>query len=136
LTITFVDAGVLISAARGISGNSRSALTILDDPNRFFVSSMFVPLEVLPKASFYQRVDERDFYETFFRKVERWAPVGKELLEGAFRVASDNGLSAIDALHVAAALVVGADELITTEKPTKPIHRVKGVPLRVVYLPS
>ncbi|NCR04519.1 MAG: type II toxin-antitoxin system VapC family toxin [Microcystis aeruginosa LG13-03] len=36
-------------------------------------------------------------------------------------IAGTYGLAAMDALHVAAALQIQADELITTEKPTKPI---------------
>lgn len=47
---TFLDAGVLISAARGTDGMALQALEILDDTNRAFVSSIFVKLEVLPKA--------------------------------------------------------------------------------------
>jgi len=30
-------------------------------------------------------------------------------------------------VHVAAALQIQADELITTEKPTKPMHRVREI---------
>ncbi|WP_334951383.1 hypothetical protein [Nostoc sp.] len=33
----------------------------------------------------------------------------------------------MDALHVAAALSVGAEELVTTEKRTKPMHRVTSI---------
>ncbi|WP_242058310.1 hypothetical protein [Microcoleus sp. FACHB-SPT15] len=36
-------------------------------------------------------------------------------------------MSAIDALHVAAALSVNAEELITAEKPSKPMHRVTKI---------
>jgi hypothetical protein len=32
----------------------------------------------------------------------------------------------MDALHAAAALLLGADEFVTTEKPGKPIYRVDG----------
>jgi hypothetical protein len=41
-------------------------------------------------------------------------------------------MAAMDALHVAAAALVGATELITTEKPNKPIHRATSV--RVVSI--
>lgn len=37
------------------------------------------------------------------------------------------GLGALDALHIAAAISAGVDEFITTEKPGKPLHRVKGI---------
>ena len=42
-------------------------------------------------------------------------------------LACQYGLAAIDALHVAAAFAVGAEELMTTEKPTKPMHRVENI---------
>jgi hypothetical protein len=42
-------------------------------------------------------------------------------------IAGTYGLAEMDALHVAAALQIQADELITTEKPTKPMHRVREI---------
>jgi hypothetical protein len=50
----------------------------------------------------------------------------------AQQVASDTGLAAMDALHIAAAGLSGAHEFVTTEKPSKPIYRSQLV--RVVYL--
>lgn len=135
MTITFVDAGVLIAAARGNSKDSLDALSILDDPERSFASSAFVRLEVLPKALFHLKADESDFYEEFFRRVRNWAPLGRDLMEDALKVATEAGLSALDALHVAAALAVGADELVTNEKPGKPIYRVRGIAIRTIHSP-
>ncbi|WP_202895624.1 hypothetical protein [Iningainema tapete] len=37
------------------------------------------------------------------------------------------GLASMDALHVAAAIRLKADKLITTEKPTKPMYRVTQI---------
>ncbi|MFY9819848.1 MAG: hypothetical protein WAM82_00595 [Thermoanaerobaculia bacterium] len=82
------------------------------------------------------RTDESAFYEEFFQSVETWAPLETAFFEKALRVASDAGLSALDALHVAAALAVGADELITSEKPGKPIHRVQGITVRTIHSPQ
>ena len=42
-------------------------------------------------------------------------------------IAGTYGLATMDALHVAAALQIQADELITTEKQTKPMHRVREI---------
>jgi hypothetical protein len=39
-------------------------------------------------------------------------------------------------LYVAAALAVGADELITSEKPGKPVHRVQGITVRTIHAPQ
>jgi len=54
------------------------------------------------------------------------------LFRAAFREASRSPVSGIDALHVAAAHLLKADEFITTEKPGKAIYRNTLVP--VVYL--
>lgn len=51
----------------------------------------------------------------------------------AYREAAAWGMAAMDALHVAAAMQVGADELVTTERPTKPIHRARGVRVVTIY---
>jgi hypothetical protein len=58
MTITFVDAGVLIAAARGRTEISAQAMAILDDPDGTFASSEFIRLEVLPKALFNRKTDE------------------------------------------------------------------------------
>ena len=129
MTRTFLDSGVLIAAARGTGEVAQRALDILDDPERTFASSPFVQLEVLPKARYHGKTSESLFYEEFFRAVKHWAQPRKGLLVEALRLASVSGLSALDALHVAAALETGADELVTIEKPDKPIHRVRVLPV-------
>ena len=47
---TFLDSGVLIAAYKGSPSIEASAIDILDDPNRVFLSSPFVRHEVSPKA--------------------------------------------------------------------------------------
>jgi hypothetical protein len=44
---------------------------------------------------------------------------------GAFKEACDSGLAALDALHVISAVHVDAEELVTTERLDKPIHRTR-----------
>ena len=109
---------------------------VLEDPEKSFASSLYVQLEVLPKASFYGRERERNLYSRFFKIVDHWAPVGESLIQEALEIAFRSGLSALDALHVAAARAVGADELITSEKPGKPIHRVREIVVRTIYAPQ
>jgi hypothetical protein len=72
MKITFVDAGVLIAAARGRPEVSAQAMAILDDPDRSFASSEFVRLEVLPKALFNKKSNEAEFYNEFFQAVSHW----------------------------------------------------------------
>ena len=124
---TYVDSGVLITAFRGIQSASLRANSLLNSSDREFVSSQFVKLEVLPKAIHHQQQDEAEFYETFFNAVSNWAADLEQVTQDAHQLACTYGLAAMDALHVAAALVLKADELITTEKPTKPMHRVTGI---------
>jgi predicted nucleic acid-binding protein len=117
---TYLDAGVLIAAVRGKDEVARRAMQVLDDPDREFFSSAFLTLEVLPKAVYGKRQDEVEFYETFFAAVRRWAKALTRIVERARHYGNTHGLGAMDALHVAAAISVGADELVTTEKPEKP----------------
>ncbi len=124
---TYIDSGVLIAAFCGIQSFSIRANQILNDENREFASSSFVELEVLPKATFNKQQDEAEFYETFFSAVIHWATDLEEILQNASEIACTYGLAAMDALHVAAALQIKADQLITTEKPTKPMHRVTEI---------
>lgn len=61
---TYIDAGVLIAAVRGRDDVATRAMQVLDDPDREFVSSPFLRLEVLPKAVYGKRQAEVEFYET------------------------------------------------------------------------
>jgi hypothetical protein len=45
----------------------------------------------------------------------------------AYELAARFGLAALDALHVAAAFSVGATEFVTSEKSTKPLHRITEI---------
>jgi predicted nucleic acid-binding protein len=124
---TYVDAGILIATVRGDAESAKRALEVLDDPKREFASSVFLKLEVLPKAVWYRNTVEVQSYETFFASVEHWAEVSEDLAVEAYQIAAAAGLAALDALHVAAAIAVGAEELVTTEGAEKPIHRVQGI---------
>ncbi len=131
--LTFVDSGVLIAAARGTDEVARLAMAILDDPGRTFASSAFVRLEVLPKALRHHRESEARFYETFFQSVNAWASIGEPLAEAAFLQARNFDLHAMDALHIAAALSVGAEEFITSERSEKPINKLTAITVRTIH---
>ena len=132
MKLTFVDAGVLIAAARGGSEQAARAMEVLDDPEREFAASPFLQLEVLPQAVFNKREAEAAFYEAFFSAVSKWAKDLPAITDAALREASSCGVEAMDALHVAAAAALGAAELVTVEKPSRSIHRARSV--RVVTI--
>src|SRR5713226_199632 len=115
--LTFLDSDVLIAAATGRGDLARHALSILDDPDRTFASSPFVELEVLPKAEFEGRTEEVEFYNTYFEQVIAWPTVSEGLTTKAKEEAAGAGLNAMDALHVASALSVHAEEIVTGERP-------------------
>lgn len=127
MTITFIDSGVLVSASRGVEDLSDKAILILASADRKFASSAFIKLEVLPKAVYYRQTDEIEFYETFFSAVTYWANDTEQVIQDGYNIACEYGLAAMDALHIAAAISVGAEEFITTEKPTKPMYRVTDI---------
>lgn len=124
---TYIDSGVLINAFSAVPEVSFNANQVLDDPSREFASSLFVRLETLPKALYNKRSEEAEFYSVFFSNVTHWASDLEQITQVAERVASSYGLAAIDALHIAAALSIAADEFVTTEKSTKPMHRVTEI---------
>ena len=126
-TRTFLDSGVLIDAFRGTPALAAPVIHILNDPDRVFLTSELVRLEVLPKALFHRHAVEARFYQQFLDSVEAEARITSVTVEQAFSLAVRWNLNAIDALHVAAALQIGADELITTEGPTSPLVRVTAL---------
>jgi predicted nucleic acid-binding protein len=133
MKITYIDSGVLISATNGVGAIAEKALEILGDSQREFASSEFVKLEVNPKAVYSKQTEEAQFYEEFFSDVTYWASDLTHIVREAYQIASQYGLAAMDALHVAAALSVGAEELVTTEKKTKPMHRVTGIKVVSIF---
>lgn len=132
---TYVCSGVLIFAAQGITAAANLALPFLTDPNRNYVTSEYVRLEVLPKAVYHKNDAELAFYNGFFRLNSRIIPTSSALLQLAMEEACRTGISGVDALHVACAVFGGAEELITSEKATKPIHRTRLVKVVSIFPP-
>mgnify|MGYP001577558204 CR=1 FL=1 len=128
---TYLDSGVLITAYKAEPGLREPAWRVLDDPGRRFISSPFVRLEVSPKALFNKRAGEHRFYQTYFRRAQTTNDL-RAIVGRAYREAAKSGVGPMDALHLAAAHLLEADEFITTEKPSKSIHRSSLV--KVVYL--
>ena len=128
---TFLDSGVLLAAARAAGRDQERALQILEDGNRVFVTSPFVYLELVPKATYYKKRLEKAFYDEYFRAAE-WVRDLNQITVLAQAEAAKSGLAAMDALHAAAAHLAEAEEFITTERPGKPVYRSSLI--QVVYL--
>ena len=127
---TFIDAGVLIAAATGRDALFERAWDILDDPERVFLTSAFVRLEVFPKALYFHHQEEADWYAMFFTDIADIAemvPLSEAFMTQAHLEAEQAGLNALDALHIAAAKLSGAEEFVTTERLTTALFRVVGL---------
>jgi len=134
LISTFLDAGVLIAAGRGQDEDAVRALAILGDPERVFITSAFLRMEVLPKAIYYDRPAEAAVYARYFANAQL-IPVVEALVDQAYREACTFGLSALDALHIAFAKAGGAQAFITTERSTSPLFRVTGITVEGMNAP-
>ncbi|MCX6617367.1 MAG: PIN domain-containing protein [Acidobacteria bacterium] len=124
---TYLDTGVLIEAASG----QGPALSLLRETGRVFLSCPFLDLELLPQVILNRKARQQEFLEAYLAATERIEDIDSIFRE-AFREASRSAVSGMDALHVAAAHLLNADEFITTEKPGKAIYKNTLVP--VLYL--
>ena len=135
MTRTFLDAGVLIAAARGRRIIAVRAHAILDDPERIFVTSDYIRMEVLPKALYHRQSQEVLLYERFFSRAVQIVPPSASLMMQAYTEACTFGLAALDAFHIAAAKFSGSEEFITMERATTPLFRVPGMVIKTITLP-
>lgn len=132
--LTYLDTGVILAVVRGEPLAAVRAYDLLNDPTRAFVGGAALELELLPNAIHYQRAAEQSFCETYLRSTVVWIEPSNELFAAAFDLASTHGLAALDALHAASAIAAGAQQLVTTEKTTKPVYRVSKI--NVIHLLS
>jgi predicted nucleic acid-binding protein len=131
---TFLDTGVLLDAYRAQEPRRGAALSLLNDPGRLFLTSPFVHLEIVPKSIANQNVSETRFYELYFPVAQH-----RMVYKLATHIASwsrgggTDGLGATDALHLAAASLLNADEFLTTERRGRSIYRSRIVNVQFVY---
>jgi predicted nucleic acid-binding protein len=116
--LTYLDANVLITAQAGKADLAERAFSIIGDSSRTFAASIFLKLELLPNS----RGKQLEFYEEYFGQVGVMADDLRKITQSALVEGRAHGVAALDALHLAAAASVGA-ELITFERPTKPLFR-------------
>jgi hypothetical protein len=106
----------------------------MEDGSREFCTAQLVKLELLPKPAFFKQKLETEFYGTYFAQVKHEEPLSEALGNEARALASAHGIAAADALNLCAALRLGVEEFITSEKPGKPMFSVSGI--KVISLHS
>jgi predicted nucleic acid-binding protein len=132
-TLTYVDANVLINLFSEDEVKMHKAIATVSDPNREFLWSSCLKLEVEPKSILKGNQGEVDICEAFFKKAH-FVPTDEARIAQAFQIAATHGLSAMDALHIACAKSGNAAEFITFEKPTRPFFNIPPEELQVVSL--
>ncbi len=105
----------------------------MEDGRREFCTSELVKLELLPKPAFFRQRAEVEFYETHFRAAVATQELDRELGREAMELARRHGIAAMDALHLAAAIRLGAEEFFTAEKPGKPMFRARGIKVKSIH---
>lgn len=133
---TYFDTGVVIAAfsSKSNAADVDLALELITDPSREIVTSGLLKLELLPSAMGVGDADQVDALQEFFDAADYYVAVDETLIERAIDEAAQlNGIGAIDALHLAAAISAGAREFITTEKRTKPLYRTRKIQVTHLY---
>ncbi len=130
--LTFVDTGVLLAAYRGEPQQREPSLAILSDPLRSFVASEFLYMETMPKAIYHRNKREIAFYRAYFDKVHIFINDVEAIVSVALDQCERCGLAAMDAMHIAAAYLAGAEVLLTLERTEKPIYRTSLVRVECV----
>lgn len=135
--LTVIDSCVLRAAFEGVEGEAnKKALAVLDDTNREFIAVAFVALETIPKPTFTKREKQAILFQAFFDEAPLHAEVSSKITTLAIQLASEYDITPMDALIVSSAIIGSADELITMEKRTKPMFRVKAVKITSLQSPT
>lgn len=129
---TYLDTCVVRAAYEADGDDGVRALELMDDPDREFVVSDILRLELLPVPTYERRAEESEFYERFFQAATVNVPMESRSAVEALAVGGRYGLGAGDALHIEAARFAGAQEFITIEKRRKPLFRVSEPGLAIV----
>jgi predicted nucleic acid-binding protein len=132
-TLTYVDANVLINLFCDDKAKNEKAWAIVTDPNRDFLWSNCLKLEVVPKSLLQGKQIEVDTYFAFAADAQ-FVPTTDARLEEAYTLASKYALKSMDALHIACAQAGHAAEFLTFEKPTKPFFNIPPEELQIVSL--
>ena len=126
---TFADSCVYLAAFRNDALFGQAAQALLLRAPGLLICSDYLRLEIVPKAFFHRNLMELRFYESTLDRC-LLVPNSPHLQTTALQLACEYGLAAGDATLIAAAVLGSADVFITTEKPSKPMFRVKELKVR------
>jgi predicted nucleic acid-binding protein len=131
---TYPDANLIINAFVSDVAMRQQVLDIIDDPERVFIVSDYLRLELIPKMRYQKQTQQLEYTLEIFRSAVTFIPSSGIIVAHAEELGEKYGLNAMDALHVACAIAGNADELVTFEKPTKPFFRIPPDILQITSL--
>ena len=132
--LTFLDTNVLISAMCGSGTLADRCFEVIDDPNREFVASDFLKLELLPKPIYNKQKECAEFYNEYICSASKMLGTSSATTANAFELASQYGLGPVDAIHFQTAIEADVAEFITIEKPTKPFFKINHPSVKAISL--
>jgi predicted nucleic acid-binding protein len=103
---------------------SQPALDLLCDPEREFVASLLVRMELLPLA---QNPNEVEFYETYFKQVSIWMAIEPHLVTTAIEEERQSKVAPLDAIQLVLAAAAGCHEFVTADTPGAPVFSTQRV---------
>lgn len=130
--MTYLDTNCLIALADAEPQRKQKVFDLLNDPQRVFVYSSFFTLETLSLAIHYKNKKRQQVFRVYINLCAHFSNNLPAIMNEAYRQSERYGIVGIDACHIAAAVVVLAEEFYTFEKPTRPMFRTKD--LKVISL--
>lgn len=118
----FIDANVIITAARNKGQAGQAALAFLARTDLQFVTSPFIELEVKPTAVREGHHQDVAFIDGFLGKCDSVTDLNR-VMGLAYSEMTRLNLKSLDALHLAAVHIGRADRFVTLEKPNKPMFK-------------
>ena len=125
--ITYLDTNCLIALADAEMGRREKVLALLDDKRRLFIYSRFLSFGTLSLAIYYRKPVRGGIFRAYFNLCTHISDNLPAILDETRRQIEQYGIISMDACHIAAAVVGGAREFYTFEKPTKPMFRTKEI---------
>ena len=124
----YVDSCVLLLAAA--AAEDEISLRALEELNREDVEYLFsriVELEIIPQPTLNKRLDQLEFFRTFFDGAVCISCGDAEQVYALDLMCKVNGLALADALHISTAVAGSAKELVTAERREKPLPKAESV---------
>ncbi len=125
--ITYLDSNCLIAVTDAEPQRRAKVQALLGDPRHSLIYSPFTVLETLTLALHYGKKAKAQYFRQHFNQCIFISDNLGLIMQEAHRQAERYGVASVDACHLAAAIVVSADEFYTFEKPTKPMFRTQEI---------